>query len=763
MSIRQVSRRAWVRAVASLGAVACVLGLGSVATEPAAAADDFALRDYVTGVYHSLFHRDPDPEGLAMWTAQLRNGAPRQAVANAITHSVEFRSGLVAQAYVSYLGRGPEPAGLRFWVDQMARGATIAQIDSGFISSEEYYAANGNDPVRWVRSMYRDVLGRSAADSEAQWWAARLGHNGVTRASTALGILLSTEHLSAVVDGYYRDLLGRGLDPTGQGTWVGLLQRGTHDEEIIGGIVASDEYWALVIAKAQPKPSEVRISGGAVTTAGAPVPFTATGVFDGVSLMDVTAQTTFTITGGTCAASACSAPAVGNHTVTAAWAGFTSSTSLLVEHGPATATHLQVTGLTSPGGGAIPAGASTSVTVSASDAYGNPFDVTGSMTAALDGTACAAVCGPFTVGTHTVTAASKPGAGLPAPSPATVVATNPTTAGNRVFRWDFWFETWGDTVAQRSGPVQVGTESWWTSVDARSQHALARRSDGSLWTWGTGFLLGTGATETTQTPTWVPGTGTKHAVSSIFAAPNNSFAMFEPGGLHGWGDNGSGQLGNGGPSADRDVWTPTAVPAPQGSTWQDIEGGSGYTYGLTAEGALWSWGSNGYSGVLGDPSRESGSVPVRVGTSLWKSVTAGWNTGVGVREDGTLWQWGQRLSSVSGADFGGPEQIGTATNWASVDSDDYFYSALTTTGELWLWSSVHNGGDLPNAWLPRKITSPVSWNKVVISWPYWVGLRSDSSLWVGTISGNVAPEVLAPGTTWTDVIVASGTIYALRP
>ena len=58
-----------------------------------------------------------------------------------------------------------------------------------------------------------------------------------------MGFLLSTERLSTVVDGYYQHLLGRSLDPSGKAYWVGILQAGGRNEAIIGGIIASIEYW----------------------------------------------------------------------------------------------------------------------------------------------------------------------------------------------------------------------------------------------------------------------------------------------------------------------------------------------------------------------------------------------------------------------------------------------------------------------------------------------------------------------------------------
>ena len=424
------------RGVALVAVLSAVLALGTAVAVPAAAADDAQLRNYVFAVYQDLFGRDPDPTGLATWTSQLRGGAPRQSVANAITHSEEFRSGLITDAYDAYLGRSPDAAGLRFWLGQMGRGWTIAQIDSGFISSDEYYAANGNDPVRWVKSMYLDVLDRPAADAEAQWWAARLGHDGVTRASTALGILLSTEHLSSVVDGYYEWLLGRGLDPTGQLTWVGLLQRGTHDEDIIGGIVASDEYWSTASLE---RVGGIEISPGSPrVTADTPVAFTAT-LLDwlGNPVRDVTAETTFRIDPeGDCSANVCRATHANTYTVTASWEGIEDEAELQVDHGPEAATGLQLSTVSDIDGEFVPVDATAPVSTWAGDGKSNWWSVDDQMVVMLDGAPCAGRCGPFTAGSHVLTGVPKPGSGLMTPPPVTVAARySPSQLGARLFTW----------------------------------------------------------------------------------------------------------------------------------------------------------------------------------------------------------------------------------------------------------------------------------------------------------------------------------------
>lgn len=204
---------------------------------------DAETRRYVSRVYRDLFGRAPDATGLAGWTASLTGGAPRISVANSITSSTEYRSKLITNAYREFLGRAPDSGGLAGWLGAMQAGTTIQQMEAGFLASDEYYARAGGTPAGWVGQLYRHVLGRGAAPSEVQAWTRELGA-GAGRQAVSLGFLLSTERLTPIVQGYYRDLLGRGLDPVGGAAWVSAIQGGARTEQIIGGIVASDEYWA---------------------------------------------------------------------------------------------------------------------------------------------------------------------------------------------------------------------------------------------------------------------------------------------------------------------------------------------------------------------------------------------------------------------------------------------------------------------------------------------------------------------------------------
>jgi hypothetical protein len=229
---------AWV--VPDTGLTVTLLGVG--ATASVRVGPSISTGRYVSRVYNDLFDRGPDAAGLATWTAALDAGTPRIAVANAITYSTEYRSGLIGSAYRAFLGRGPDQAGLANWLTQMNRGVTIEQMEAGFIASQEYYDQAGANDAAWIVRLYLDVLGRGTSPAEIAAWLPYVRAPG-GRYEVARGFLLSGERLGGVVDASYVHLLRRGIDPSGRATWVMEIQGGNRLEAVIGGIIASEEYF----------------------------------------------------------------------------------------------------------------------------------------------------------------------------------------------------------------------------------------------------------------------------------------------------------------------------------------------------------------------------------------------------------------------------------------------------------------------------------------------------------------------------------------
>lgn len=197
----------------------------------------------VTRIYSDLFHRPPDLAGLDHWCALLAQGQPPSVVADAITSSAEYRSGLIRQAYTDYLLRTPRQDEVDGWLAAFGAGTTPAQLEAGFAASPEFSNRFGATDAAWVGALYQSVLGRSASAGEVAAWQASLTA-GNNRYAVALGFTLSAEHLTTVLNGLYQSLLGRTLDPVGQATWIRLLQGPARLEQVVGGIISSPEYIA---------------------------------------------------------------------------------------------------------------------------------------------------------------------------------------------------------------------------------------------------------------------------------------------------------------------------------------------------------------------------------------------------------------------------------------------------------------------------------------------------------------------------------------
>ena len=102
----------------------------------------------------------------------------------------------------------------------------------------------------------------------------------------------------------------------------------------------------------------------------------------------------------------------------------------------------------------------------------------------------------------------------------------------------------GDTV-NRSSPVQIGTDTNWSKVSAGGSHSLAIKTTGTLWAWGTNSLqqLGLIDNQTGTARSSPVQIGTDTDWSSISAGYNHSSAIKTNGTLWVWGDNRRGQLG----------------------------------------------------------------------------------------------------------------------------------------------------------------------------------------------------------------------------
>ena len=156
------------------------------------------------------------------------------------------------------------------------------------------------------------------------------------------------------------------------------------------------------------------------------------------------------------------------------------------------------------------------------------------------------------------------------------------------------------TTTDHAAPARVGTDANWALVSAGSVHTVAIRTNGTLWAWGWNGHGQLGAGEIAgampyhTTPIQI-GADTNWASAS--ARGWHTVAIRTNGALWAWGWNEHGQLGDGRrePGSFRNAPFPIGI----GASWASAAAGFAHTMAIRADGTLWGWGDNA-SGQLGD-------------------------------------------------------------------------------------------------------------------------------------------------------------------
>lgn len=173
---------------------------------------------------------------------------------------------------------------------------------------------------------------------------------------------------------------------------------------------------------------------------------------------------------------------------------------------------------------------------------------------------------------------------------------------------------------------------WANTVAAGADHSAVVTPDGAVWTFGDNGSgqLGDGTTTVRKTPTQVPGLTGAVAVA---AGAYYTLVLKSDGSVWGFGDNIYGELGDGTTTTRR-----SPVQALTLVNVVAIAAGRNHALALTSGGELWAWGRN-TNGQLGNGSTVQSTQPVLVGVG-YSAIAAGGSHSVAVKTDGTVWAWG---------------------------------------------------------------------------------------------------------------------------
>jgi len=267
--------------------------------------------------------------------------------------------------------------------------------------------------------------------------------------------------------------------------------------------------------------------------------------------------------------------------------------------------------------------------------------------------------------------------------------------------------TWGQnvdgqlgdgTIIHRSSPVQTvsGGTNWKQASAGYSMAAI--KTDGTLWLWGRNDdgELGDNTIIKKSSPVQTFSGGTDWSTVTLGSA--HAMAIKTNGTLWMWGNNAYGQIGdNSSIKKSQPVQTVSG-----GTNWAKLAKTIGGTASaaIKTDGTLWLWGRGG-TGAMGDNTSISKSSPVQTiaGGTNWANVAISIHT-VATKTDGTLWTWGYGAMGALGdntiIDKSSPVQTAASgTNWKDIANNNFWTSAIKTDGTLWMWgrNTYGNLGD----------------------------------------------------------------------
>jgi uncharacterized repeat protein (TIGR02543 family) len=242
------------------------------------------------------------------------------------------------------------------------------------------------------------------------------------------------------------------------------------------------------------------------------------------------------------------------------------------------------------------------------------------------------------------------------------------------------------------------------------KHSFALTSSKRVWSWGANNAnqINNSSSVHLTSPTLVSFSGLiqGETISSLIPGGQHSLAITSNARVYAWGDNDSGQLGNG---LIQRLQSPTFISIPnlsQGETISSIHAGFKHTFAITSNNQLYAWGLNA-QGQLGDYSLVSKSTPRIITISMLGDSAYSLQTNLSnnstsflTTTQGHVYGWGQnqngKLGDGSTIFRTSPVKVNftdlsPGEHVLSIKSGNLHSIALTNQGKIFSWGDGSSG------------------------------------------------------------------------
>ncbi len=337
--------------------------------------------------------------------------------------------------------------------------------------------------------------------------------------------------------------------------------------------------------------------------------------------------------------------------------------------------------------------------------------------------------------------------------------------GNTAYCWGNNFDGQvGDaSTALRNAPVAVSTATTFTSVSTGGFHSCGVAvTTGNSYCWGWNGFGQVGDATALDGVAPVPVPGVPQTATIVTTGHEHTCALITGGTVYCWGQNSSGQLGDG-TYIDRT----NAASVSSFADFQTISGGADHSCGLRAGNLIYCWGDGSF-GQLGNGTTTSTSTPTLVGgPGGYATVSTGDDHTCALTTTGVAYCWGTnpdgRVGNNTTLQQDSPVPVSGGLTFSKISAGGMLSCGVTTAGAAYCWGDNSSGGlgnsSTINSSVPVRVSGTQVWSAVSAGLDYACGLttsntvycwgnNADGELGIGSSSSSNVPALVSGGFTW---------------